>query len=162
VGWLSLPLKRKHWYAVRFIGDNYYNLDSKLDAPQLIGKVNLVQVSRDVHLKRKRIFLATSFYCSSFQAPALITFFREELQSREKELFLVINQETSRTQAWNAANNTHLTIPDPAKGTILASPSNIRKESADSGVVELLDKEPDLNIVDLDKEPEEEERLRFS
>ena len=39
VGWLSLPLKRKHWYAVKAFTDVYYNLDSKLDAPVLIGNV---------------------------------------------------------------------------------------------------------------------------
>ena len=28
---------RKHWIAIRRIHDTYYNLDSKLDAPQAIG-----------------------------------------------------------------------------------------------------------------------------
>ena len=35
--WLEIPIKRPHWFAVRKINDNYYNLDSKLSSPQCIG-----------------------------------------------------------------------------------------------------------------------------
>jgi len=35
--WLKMPIKRPHWFAVRKINDNYYNLDSKLASPQCIG-----------------------------------------------------------------------------------------------------------------------------
>lgn len=35
--WLEVPIKRPHWFAVRKINDNYYNLDSKLSSPQCIG-----------------------------------------------------------------------------------------------------------------------------
>ena len=35
--WLEMPIKRPHWFAVRKINDNYYNLDSKLSSPQCIG-----------------------------------------------------------------------------------------------------------------------------
>ena len=35
--WLEVPVKRPHWFAVRKINDDYYNLDSKLSSPQCIG-----------------------------------------------------------------------------------------------------------------------------
>ena len=34
---LGIPIKRPHWFAVRKIKDNYYNLDSKLSLPQCVG-----------------------------------------------------------------------------------------------------------------------------
>lgn len=34
-----LPLRRRHWITIRQIQGNFYNLDSKLDSPQLIGRV---------------------------------------------------------------------------------------------------------------------------
>ncbi|KAM8930521.1 josephin-2 [Pelodytes ibericus] len=37
LGFLSLPITRKHWIAVRQIGGVYYNLDSKLKAPVKLG-----------------------------------------------------------------------------------------------------------------------------
>jgi josephin len=38
VGGVSLPFKTKHWLAIRKLGENiFYNLDSKLEAPQAIG-----------------------------------------------------------------------------------------------------------------------------
>lgn len=35
-----LPLRRRHWITLREIGGSYFNLDSKLDKPSLIGKVS--------------------------------------------------------------------------------------------------------------------------
>nr|CAG4645235.1 EOG090X0HOM [Leptodora kindtii] len=40
IGRFSLPFKSKHWIAVRRFGLVYYNLDSKLDEPFLIGPHN--------------------------------------------------------------------------------------------------------------------------
>uniref|UniRef100_A0A8D2J1D1 Josephin-2 n=2 Tax=Varanus komodoensis TaxID=61221 RepID=A0A8D2J1D1_VARKO len=37
LGFLSLPVRRRHWIAVRQHEDIYYNLDSKLKAPAPIG-----------------------------------------------------------------------------------------------------------------------------
>ncbi|XP_071983422.1 josephin-2 [Engystomops pustulosus] len=37
LGFLSLPITRKHWIAVRQINGIYYNLDSKLKAPLRLG-----------------------------------------------------------------------------------------------------------------------------
>lgn len=39
LGFVLLPLKRRHWIALKKINGAFYNLDSKLDSPQLIGKV---------------------------------------------------------------------------------------------------------------------------
>lgn len=39
IGFVVLPLKRRHWIAIRKINEQYWNLDSKLDAPQNIGNV---------------------------------------------------------------------------------------------------------------------------
>ncbi|XP_068779531.1 uncharacterized protein [Struthio camelus] len=37
LGFVSLPVRRKHWLAVRQLRGTYYNLDSKLKAPVRIG-----------------------------------------------------------------------------------------------------------------------------
>ncbi|KAG8320862.1 Josephin-1 [Homalodisca vitripennis] len=37
LGFVLLPLRRKHWVAIRQVAGTYYNLDSKLDSPVLIG-----------------------------------------------------------------------------------------------------------------------------
>lgn len=41
---VQLLLRRKHWVAIREVEGSYYNLDSKLDAPELIGKVSLFKI----------------------------------------------------------------------------------------------------------------------
>lgn len=43
LGFVLLPLKRRHWIALKKIHGAFYNLDSKLDSPQLIGKVITIQ-----------------------------------------------------------------------------------------------------------------------
>ncbi|XP_051577465.1 josephin-2-like [Myxocyprinus asiaticus] len=37
LGIVSLPLRRRHWLAVREVNGQYYNLDSKLKGPACIG-----------------------------------------------------------------------------------------------------------------------------
>ncbi|NXL12822.1 JOS2 protein, partial [Mesembrinibis cayennensis] len=37
LGVVALPFRRKHWFAVRQLDGTYYNLDSKLRAPVVIG-----------------------------------------------------------------------------------------------------------------------------
>ena len=34
---LQIPIKRRHWLAIRKVEEKYYNFDSKLDAPECIG-----------------------------------------------------------------------------------------------------------------------------
>lgn len=37
-GFITLPIKSRHWISLRRLSDgNFYNLDSKLDKPSLIG-----------------------------------------------------------------------------------------------------------------------------
>ncbi|CAG2068042.1 unnamed protein product, partial [Timema podura] len=38
LGFVMLPLRRRHWVAIRDICGTYYNLDSKFQSPQLIGR----------------------------------------------------------------------------------------------------------------------------
>lgn len=70
-GFLQFPLNRKHWISVREIDGTYYNMDSKLDGPLPIGKQN-----------------------------ELLIYLREQLKSKDKELFVVMTLEVERSQAW--------------------------------------------------------------
>ncbi|XP_050664012.1 josephin-2 [Leptidea sinapis] len=83
LGFVMLPIRRRHWIAIRQIQGNFYNLDSKLDAPQLIGR------SAD-----------------------LIAYLKEQLDSKEKELFIVVSREVEEKQLWinqYSMNNSILT-----------------------------------------------------
>jgi len=71
IGFVVLPLKRRHWIAIRKINEQYWNLDSKLDAPQNIGNED-----------------------------NLIQYLKNELQGNEKELFIIVSIETEQTQKW--------------------------------------------------------------
>ncbi|XP_046964967.1 josephin-1 [Vanessa cardui] len=71
LGFVMLPLRRRHWITIRQIQGNFYNLDSKLDSPQLIGR------SSD-----------------------LIAYLKEQLDSKEKELFVVVSREVEEKQLW--------------------------------------------------------------
>lgn len=42
IGYIRLPLQRKHWIAIRKINERYYNLDSKLKEPLSIGNVSTI------------------------------------------------------------------------------------------------------------------------
>jgi len=83
LGWLSFPLKRKHWVAIRRLPQprdsslsSYYNLDSKLEFPDNIGSEE-----------------------------NLINYLRDELKSAEKELFLVVTLEVGKFEAWKKGKN---------------------------------------------------------
>ncbi|KAK7790275.1 hypothetical protein R5R35_012641 [Gryllus longicercus] len=71
LGFVLLPLRRRHWITIRQINGDYYNLDSKLESPQLIGK-----------------------------APDLIAYLQEQLECKEKELFVVVSTEVEENQGW--------------------------------------------------------------
>ncbi|CAK9822387.1 Josephin-like protein [Anthophora retusa] len=71
LGFVLLPLKRRHWIALKKIHGAFYNLDSKLDSPQLIGKEN-----------------------------DLLTYLKDQIHSKEKELFLVVSREIDSNQGW--------------------------------------------------------------
>ncbi|KAF2367872.1 Josephin domain [Trinorchestia longiramus] len=93
VGPVQLPLRRKHWVAVKEINGSYYNLDSKLDSPVCIG-----------------------------QTTALMDWLREQLSSPEKELFVVASQEVEKDRSWSldagvatANNSTDLVVSLPSE-----------------------------------------------
>lgn len=47
--YVPTPIKRRHWLAIRYISGSYYNLDSKLDNPEIIGReVDLIEYLRDI------------------------------------------------------------------------------------------------------------------
>ncbi|XP_033221436.1 josephin-2 [Belonocnema kinseyi] len=71
LGFVLLPLKRRHWVALRKIQGAFYNLDSKLDSPQLIGKES-----------------------------ELVAYLKDQIESKEKELFLVVSREVDNNQGW--------------------------------------------------------------
>ena len=70
-GFVRLPFHRKHWIAIRKVGTDFLNLDSKLDNPETIG---------DTH--------------------ALVTFLRQELKDGDKELLLVVDPSVSEAASW--------------------------------------------------------------
>lgn len=71
LGFVLLPLKRRHWIALKKIHGAFYNLDSKLDSPQLIGKDN-----------------------------ELLVYLKDQIDNKEKELFLVVSREIDSNQGW--------------------------------------------------------------
>lgn len=78
LGPVQLPLRRKHWIAIRSIRGIYYNLDSKLENPEIIGKEQ-----------------------------ELINYLREELKHKDKELFVVVTEEVERLRAWCCPQPNH-------------------------------------------------------
>ncbi|KAF5290009.1 hypothetical protein FQR65_LT11675 [Abscondita terminalis] len=71
IGFVMLPLRRRHWVTLRQINGFFYNLDSKLDGPEIIGN------SED-----------------------LLDYLKEQLDCKDKELFLVVESEVDKTQNW--------------------------------------------------------------
>lgn len=66
-GFLTLPIKSRHWICIKKMSDDkYYNLDSKLDRPKCIG-------SEDDFVK----------------------YLQDEMRNNDKELFLVFQKDTS-------------------------------------------------------------------
>ncbi|XP_034950138.1 josephin-2-like [Chelonus insularis] len=76
LGFVLLPLKKRHWIALRKIHDTFYNLDSKLDSPLLIGKNE-----------------------------ELLMYLKDQIQSKEKELFLVVSHDVASSQDWLIKKN---------------------------------------------------------
>ncbi|XP_071548398.1 josephin-2-like isoform X1 [Panulirus ornatus] len=90
LGPVQLPLRRKHWIAIRNIRGIYYNLDSKLETPEIIGKEQ-----------------------------ELINYLREELKNKDKELFIVVTQEVEQTRGWCITNSYNSSTNNvDAKGSI--------------------------------------------
>ncbi|XP_019870120.1 josephin-like protein [Aethina tumida] len=71
ISFITLPLRRRHWITIRELNGLFYNLDSKLDKPLIIGR------DQD-----------------------LLNYLKQELDCKDKELFLVVSQELDKNQAW--------------------------------------------------------------
>ncbi|KAJ1530687.1 hypothetical protein ONE63_005553 [Megalurothrips usitatus] len=96
---VQLLLRRRHWIAIREIDGSYYNLDSKLDSPELIGK-----------------------------GEDLIAYLKNQLENKEKELFVIIPLEVGKSQVWQ--------LPD--SGCINESAKITTGKPSDSDEVERL------------------------
>lgn len=70
-GFLVLPFRRRHWIAIRKIDKLYWNLDSKLNAPECIG-----------------------------DDTELISYLNNQLKSNDMELFIVTTSEAEKTKKW--------------------------------------------------------------
>lgn len=104
---MLLPLKRRHWIALKKIHGAFYNLDSKLDSPQLIGKV----IKCKINFIKTNIFLYTLYiyifflliliiYILLYQDNDLLIYLKDQIDSKEKELFLVVSREIDSNQGW--------------------------------------------------------------
>ncbi|XP_022903386.1 josephin-2 [Onthophagus taurus] len=71
LSFITLPLKRRHWVTCRRINVNFYNLDSKLETPEVIGNNENV-----------------------------MEYLQDELEHKDKQLFLVVTEEIARNQLW--------------------------------------------------------------
>ncbi|XP_059179656.1 josephin-2-like [Physella acuta] len=83
LGFVKLPIHRKHWIAIRWLQGKYMNLDSKLDSPSEIGDQN-----------------------------SLLEFLRKELSNGEKELLLVVEKSVYEDSLWRNDSHS-LTNSDP-------------------------------------------------
>ena len=68
---VRVPIERPHWFAVRKICNDYYNLDSKLPVPQCLGNEN-----------------------------NLFAFLKDNLTSNSTQLFLVLTKEMADAKLW--------------------------------------------------------------
>ncbi|XP_023022472.1 josephin-like protein isoform X3 [Leptinotarsa decemlineata] len=73
--------RKKHWVTIRDIAGLFYNLDSKLDNPLLIGR---------------------------FQDNDLLNYLRDELDCIEKQLFLVVTEEAAKDHTWLCDGNNYM------------------------------------------------------
>jgi josephin len=65
-GFITLPIKSRHWICIRRLNEKFYNLDSKLDSPRCIGD-------------------DTDF----------VNYLKNEMKQNDKELFIVFPKEES-------------------------------------------------------------------
>lgn len=70
-GFVVLPFRRRHWIAIRKIDTIYWNLDSKLNAPERIG-----------------------------DEIELINYLSQQLKSNDMELFVVVTSDVEKTKKW--------------------------------------------------------------
>lgn len=74
-GPIHVPIQRKHWITVREVNSVYYNLDSKLKAPEKIGNES-----------------------------DLKTYLKGQICSKDTELFVVFDSDLHRDSLWTVKN----------------------------------------------------------
>ena len=86
IGWLTFPMNRRHWIALKDIGGVWYNLDSKIKEPEIIGGKHECYQFLENHLKDK-----------------------------DKELFLIVSKEVQETEMWKvsqkSSNGLYVELP---------------------------------------------------
>lgn len=70
-GIIPFNFNRKHWIALRKVGDYYYNLDSKLKSPESLGSANDV-----------------------------LDYLRTQLLDKHRELLIIVSQEVQEKVSW--------------------------------------------------------------
>lgn len=70
-GFIVLPFRRRHWIAIRKIEQLFWNLDSKLNAPECIGDES-----------------------------DIITYLSNQFSSNDMELFVIVESEIEKTKHW--------------------------------------------------------------
>ncbi|XP_018324867.1 josephin-1 [Agrilus planipennis] len=70
-GLITLPVYRRHWIAIRKVHNVFYNLDSKLQTPKVIG------LESDLN-----------------------KFLKKELENEDNQLFVVVTNEVGEKQSW--------------------------------------------------------------
>lgn len=70
---VTLPLQKRHWIAIRRIEGKYYNLDSKLREPECIGGET-----------------------------ELITYLRAQLETNKRELFVIVEKTSAASEQQNS------------------------------------------------------------
>lgn len=71
LGFITLPLRRRHWISIRSLEGQFWNLDSKFDEPVLIGNDE-----------------------------KLYEYIRNQFSSNDKELFVVVSKEIEDDESW--------------------------------------------------------------
>uniref|UniRef100_A0A2C9K6S3 Josephin-2 n=1 Tax=Biomphalaria glabrata TaxID=6526 RepID=A0A2C9K6S3_BIOGL len=121
LGFVKLPIHRKHWIAIRWLNGKYMNLDSKLDAPCAIG-----------------------------DEASLLEYLGSELSNGDKELLLVVEKEVYDNSLWRRdseggekkdAHTSNSSGSSPSNSSCAGSPgSNILKDkSLANGTVAITD-----------------------
>ena len=75
-GFIPFNFNRKHWIAIRQIDNVYYNLDSKLKCPELIG-----------------------------DGAAVKQYFRSQLLEKDRELLFAVTEEVQKAVSWKVDCN---------------------------------------------------------
>lgn len=70
-GFIVLPFRRRHWIAIRKINKVYWNLDSKLNAPECIG-----------------------------DDAEVMTYLSNQFKSNDMELFVIVESEMEKSKRW--------------------------------------------------------------